>query len=161
MSGAGSLQRKVQRFPRLQGGSAALQPSSLALGLGQDPQLLPHRVTGCLSLFRSAGIQEFRFRDGMAFDEHAVLQFGVLFDGIQRCVDVGELSLTLGERRAAPLKQRRPLGVRKDLPGFADLHTAQVQQSFQKFFPAICHCNNMELFHFDNGHLSVSLPFLQ
>ena len=161
MGRTGAFQRHVQILPGRQRGNTAFQPSRFALGLGQDSQLGPHRVTGRLGLFRRAGVQELRFRDGMALDEHAILQLGVLSDGFQRRVDVGELAFSLGQGRGPPPEQRCPLGVRQDLLRLADLHAAQVQQSFQKFFPAIRHCNDMELFHFDNGHLSVSLPFLR
>ena len=126
----GLFQREIQIFPRRQRGDPAFQPSLFALRLRQRSQLRPHRIAGRLCLFCGAGIQKFRFGDGMALDEHAVLQLGVLSDGFQRRVDVAQLALFPGQRRGSPLKQRCPLGIREDLLRLTDLHTAKMQQSF-------------------------------
>ena len=126
----GLFQREIQIFPRRQRGDPAFQPSLFALRLRQRSQLRPHRIAGRLCLFCGAGIQKFRFGDGMALDEHTVLQSRVLPDRIQRRVDIAQLALFPGQRRGSPLKQRCPLGIREDLLRLTDLHTAKMQQSF-------------------------------
>ena len=105
--------------------------------------------------------EKFLFGHRPALDKEAVLGSAIALQGLQGGLGLALLVLGLRKPGGLPPEQRRPGGVRELPCGLADLHAAQAQQLPQERVPAVGHGHDTELFHFYNGHLSVSQPFRQ
>ena len=161
VGGALLLQRQVHGDPGLQRRLSGQQPRLLGLQSGKLLQQSADFLAGRLGPFRTFGTEELLLRDRLPLDEQAVLDLPVSLDGSQSRIDVSQLGPGLRQGRGSALQQRGPGRVGQLVIRLADLHTSQLQEALQQFFPMVGHGNHAEFLHFYNGHFSVSQPFRQ
>ena len=155
------VQVHVQPLPGPQGSLPRRQPGFLALEPGQRLKLPADLPASLLGPVHRTGAQEVRLGDGVALDKQAVRHLGVLFNGRQRGIHIGDILLCGHQAGLAPPEQGRPGRVRQLAVRLTDLHTAQMEHAFQQFLPAAGHRHDAKFFHFYNGHISASQPFRQ